>query len=420
MTRLHTQIDSVPGRALDALDVTRARRNGRRARRNCGCGPGCGCAPCMEKYGTQANPKWPRDSHADWVRGGGTRGDDETLWVVRVLDWNGQENDYINAYGKKAAAAHMKDAKRTYEKVWKVPAKMTDAGIVALDKLPRTNGARRNHHIRPGGTFYTPGGRRGTTRGPAKGGRYPVRWADGTLGFVQDTEQAAYPTAGSRANPAEQCPHCGHVVGQHKHYRGHTGAAHCTAGGCFCTYAPENIRAYWKKYPLPGRANPSAKKALPFWGDAEQKADAHRQVEAAYRQLKTSSYVAGHAHSAEMTGWLSHSVAAKAWEEAARQLSRLRSGSWGVTSAEAADDRYRAARAESDRIRAKFAPRSNPVRWMVIIPNQHGEERMFGPYPSEGKARERLRDLESKGREPDGRGGFHTFRYGTGRLKALR
>lgn len=73
--------------------------------------------------------------------------------------------------------------------------------------------------------------------------------------------------------------------------------------------------------------------------------------------------------------------------------------------------------------RAKAAPRArrtNPAaRWMVLIPNQHGEERMFGPYPSERAAKDRLRELESKGQIPDGRGGFHVFRYGTGRLKAL-
>ena len=61
-------------------------------------------------------------------------------------------------------------------------------------------GVRRNHHIRVGGTFYTPSGRRGMVLGASRKGFYPVRWSDGTLGTVQDTETAAYPTEGSRAN----------------------------------------------------------------------------------------------------------------------------------------------------------------------------------------------------------------------------
>ena len=64
---------------------------------------------------------------------------------------------------------------------------------------PRKRGARRNHHIRVGGTFYTPGGRRGTVLAEARGGYYRVRWSDGTVGTVQDNEWAAYPTEGSRA-----------------------------------------------------------------------------------------------------------------------------------------------------------------------------------------------------------------------------
>lgn len=64
------------------------------------------------------------------------------------------------------------------------------------------NRALRNHHIRVGGTFYTPGGRKGTVLAESRGGYYRVRWSDGTLGSVRDTEETAYPTEGSRANPA--------------------------------------------------------------------------------------------------------------------------------------------------------------------------------------------------------------------------
>jgi hypothetical protein len=68
----------------------------------------------------------------------------------------------------------------------------------------RNPATRRNHHIRVGGTFYTPGGRKGMVLGASRKGFYPVRWSDGTLGTVQDTETAAYPTEGSRANPARR------------------------------------------------------------------------------------------------------------------------------------------------------------------------------------------------------------------------
>lgn len=64
------------------------------------------------------------------------------------------------------------------------------------------NRAIRNHHIRVGGAFYTPGGRKGTVLAESRGGYYRVRWSDGTLGSVRDTEETAYPTEGSRANPA--------------------------------------------------------------------------------------------------------------------------------------------------------------------------------------------------------------------------
>lgn len=75
------------------------------------------------------------------------------------------------------------------------------AKLSAESAAQRTNpAARRNHHIRVGGTFYTPGGRRGTVLAEARDGYYRVRWSDGTVGTVQDNEWAAYPTAGSRAN----------------------------------------------------------------------------------------------------------------------------------------------------------------------------------------------------------------------------
>ena len=67
------------------------------------------------------------------------------------------------------------------------------------------NRAIRNHHIRIGGTFYTPGGRKGTVLAESPG-YYRVRWSDGTLGSVQDSEMTAYPTEGSRANPARRNP----------------------------------------------------------------------------------------------------------------------------------------------------------------------------------------------------------------------
>lgn len=78
-----------------------------------------------------------------------------------------------------------------------------DEKYVRLRKMnPRAR--FRNHHVKVGGTFYTPGGRRGTVIGPSKGGYYPVRWSDGTLGSVRDTEQAAYPAEGSRAGSARR------------------------------------------------------------------------------------------------------------------------------------------------------------------------------------------------------------------------
>ena len=58
---------------------------------------------------------------------------------------------------------------------------------------------RRNHHIRIGGTFYEPGGRKGTVISASRDGVYRVRWSDGTFGTVEDTEHSAYPTEGSRA-----------------------------------------------------------------------------------------------------------------------------------------------------------------------------------------------------------------------------
>jgi hypothetical protein len=63
---------------------------------------------------------------------------------------------------------------------------------------------RNNHHIKPGGFFTTPSGRRGKTLGPARGGSYPVRWSDDRRGRVRDTWAAAYPEPGSetsRRNP---------------------------------------------------------------------------------------------------------------------------------------------------------------------------------------------------------------------------
>lgn len=68
-----------------------------------------------------------------------------------------------------------------------------------LTNTTNPTGAIRNHHIRIGGTFYTPGGRKGTVLSESPG-YYRVRWSDGTLGSVQDSEMTAYPTAGSRAN----------------------------------------------------------------------------------------------------------------------------------------------------------------------------------------------------------------------------
>lgn len=61
------------------------------------------------------------------------------------------------------------------------------------------NRAIHNHHIRVGGTFYTPSGRKGTVLAESPG-YYRVRWSDGTLGSVQDSEMTAYPAEGSRAN----------------------------------------------------------------------------------------------------------------------------------------------------------------------------------------------------------------------------
>jgi len=99
---------------------------------------------------------------------------------------------------------------------------------VAIDRVksnPRHTAARRNHHIRVGGTFYTPGGRRGTVLAEARGGYYRVRWSDGTVGTVQDNEWAAYPTAGSRANPATQLPT---KVGETVSLSGSGGTLHVT------------------------------------------------------------------------------------------------------------------------------------------------------------------------------------------------
>lgn len=80
------------------------------------------------------------------------------------------------------------------------------AAVARIQSPGRANPMRKNHHIRQGGTFYTPGGRKGTVLGKASMGSYPVRWKDGTFGRVEDSEKAAYPTEGSRMSKKRKNP----------------------------------------------------------------------------------------------------------------------------------------------------------------------------------------------------------------------
>ena len=56
-----------------------------------------------------------------------------------------------------------------------------------------TKPPRKNHHIRVGGRFQTPSGKRGTVLGSAQGHYYPVKWDDGTKGKVADSWLRAIP-----------------------------------------------------------------------------------------------------------------------------------------------------------------------------------------------------------------------------------
>lgn len=60
---------------------------------------------------------------------------------------------------------------------------------------------RRNHHLAPGDAFKTSSGKKGRILGLAQGGKYPVRWSDGTYGWVKD----AYSSA-RKANPKKWIP----------------------------------------------------------------------------------------------------------------------------------------------------------------------------------------------------------------------
>lgn len=59
--------------------------------------------------------------------------------------------------------------------------------------LRKNPNLRRNHHLQPGDAFVTPEGRYGWVTGAPKGGRYPVKWEDGSKGTVRDTLSAAVP-----------------------------------------------------------------------------------------------------------------------------------------------------------------------------------------------------------------------------------
>lgn len=201
---------SIPTYALDRLDVTRARRNGYSRRRNCG--GDCACAPCQAAARSNPDPfaavrRATEKKVLRYVEEGpsvkGTWGQlvdaayrvyekhriatGEQLPVEAVV----AEINAARTRAEGLRSAHNKRAAHAAQQAYRDEMRGRAAYM-----NPAT---RRNHHIRVGGTFYTPGGRRGTVLAEARGGYYRVRWSDGTVGTVQDNEWAAYPTEGSRA-----------------------------------------------------------------------------------------------------------------------------------------------------------------------------------------------------------------------------
>ena len=210
---------------IDTFDTIRekfaskTRRNGYSRRRNCG--GDCACAPCQAA--ARSNPLSVVGGAGPFPEGmvvehPGVKPMARLKAAINRIDIARTSSEAHRAYGQ---------AHRVYESLKRAgvyihPSLFSDIGFSYTDKLrsipltpeeeleaekarlypPRKRGARRNHHIRVGGTFYTPGGRRGTVLEEARGGYYRVRWSDGTVGTVQDNEWAAYPTAGSRVNPA--------------------------------------------------------------------------------------------------------------------------------------------------------------------------------------------------------------------------
>lgn len=190
--------------------VNGARRNGYSRRRNCG--GDCACAPCQAA--ARSNP----DPFAAVRRAT----EKKVLRYVEEGTWGQLVDAAYRVYEKhriatgeqlpiEAVVAEINAARTRAEGLRSAHNKRaTHAAEQAYRDEMRGRSSymnpatRRNHHIRVGGTFYTPGGRRGTVLEEARGGYYRVRWSDGTVGTVQDNEWAAYPTAGSRANGARK------------------------------------------------------------------------------------------------------------------------------------------------------------------------------------------------------------------------
>ncbi len=148
---------------------------------------------------------------------------------------------------------------------------------------PRAVPLRKNHHIRQGGEFYTPAGRKGTALGPAKQGFYPVRWKDGTFGRVRDTEKDAYPTEGSRTmkrvkhNPACRgvcAPGTGPLCRPLPSRRNPPRVAYDVE---YVMYGDRRVLD-WRMFPLPSG---------PFWSKQAAEATARKLK----RMLKADGYV---------------------------------------------------------------------------------------------------------------------------------